>query len=393
MSSIEQEIEKALEKASIKGNIPLKERLRKLLIERKVKYVPLDGKIETVKQLGKGAFGQVHLVRYQGKLFAHKRAVTVKNDHRRNILDEGIKLTDIVQTHPNVQRLFFINLQSFGILIDYCANGSLDTYVGSVSADYSLLDALNWAFQLADALSFLHANKMIHRDVKMQNILLKDHFKTLVLTDYGTATNMSKICKTQEVGTPITMAPEVCLGGNYAEQCDIYSWAIVFWQLLSKQLLPYESKNMGFLLEVVYHKRRPPKLNNCPEFLLALLYRSWHSNRNERPTLSFIKNVLRLVIRTLPKRIENFTTETAEQMRRQWIDEYHFEERYLPNEPRPNNEQSMNIYREHLTIVQRTINLKKEINVLNEKLNKYDEYERLLRENEDLEKKINDLRQ
>lgn len=116
----------------------------------------------------------------------------------------------------------------------------------------------------------------VHRDVKMQNILLKDHFKTLVLTDYGTATNTNKICKTQEVGTPstlkislifnltvnfsVTMAPEVCLGGNYAEQCDIYSWAIVFWQLLSKQLLPYgskgigSSKEFGFFLSLEYFR-------------------------------------------------------------------------------------------------------------------------------------------
>lgn len=80
-------------------------------------------------------------------------------------------------------------------------------------------------------------------------------------------------------------------------------------------------------------------------------------------------------------------------MRRQWIVDFKFEEKYLPNEPRPNNEQSMNIYREHLTIVQRTINLKKEIDILNEKLNKYAEYELLLHENEDLKEQINGLRQ
>jgi hypothetical protein len=40
------------------------------------------------------------------------------------------------------------------------------------------------------------------------------------------------------------MAPEVYKGTNYAEQCDIYSWSIVLWQLLSKQLSPYENQNM-----------------------------------------------------------------------------------------------------------------------------------------------------
>jgi hypothetical protein len=41
----------------------------------------------------------------------------------------------------------------------------------------------------------------------------------------------------------VTMAPEVIVGVLYNEQCDIFSWAIVFWQLLTKQLLPYGNQN------------------------------------------------------------------------------------------------------------------------------------------------------
>jgi hypothetical protein len=47
------------------------------------------------------------------------------------------------------------------------------------------------------------------------------------------------------------MAPEVCSGTQYDEQCDIYSWSIVFWQLLSKQLLPYGNQNMS-LFQIFY---------------------------------------------------------------------------------------------------------------------------------------------
>jgi serine/threonine protein kinase len=41
------------------------------------------------------------------------------------------------------------------------------------------------------------------------------------------------------------MAPEVIRGTDYSEKCDTYSWAIVFWQLLSKKLLPYGDKGIG----------------------------------------------------------------------------------------------------------------------------------------------------
>ena len=43
---------------------------------------------------------------------------------------------------------------------------------------------------------------IVHRDVKMQNILLKDNYQTLVLTDYGTATQLGKSWMTDNVGTP-----------------------------------------------------------------------------------------------------------------------------------------------------------------------------------------------
>lgn len=97
----------------------------------------------------------------------------------------------------------------------------------------------------------------------MQNILLKDNYQNIVLTDYGTATNLGRNLLTNNVGTPsikffpkkyksilqrislVIMAPEVFRGTLYAEQCDIYSWSIVFWQLLSKQFSPYEDQNIN----------------------------------------------------------------------------------------------------------------------------------------------------
>ncbi len=75
-------------------------------------------------------------------------------------MEEGIQLTDIAQHHPNIQRLNFINLRTFGLIIDYCSNGSLDGFVREKVSKYSLVDALNWAYQLADALSFLHSKKI-----------------------------------------------------------------------------------------------------------------------------------------------------------------------------------------------------------------------------------------
>ncbi|CAF4361529.1 unnamed protein product, partial [Rotaria sp. Silwood2] len=253
-------------------------------------------------------------------------------------------------------------------------------------------DVLNWGYQLADALSFLHSNNIIHRDVKMQNILLKDNSQTLVLTDYGTATRLGRNVLTIEVGTPITMAPEVFAYDQYNEKCDTYSWSIVFWQLISKQVLPYGNQGKSFLLSVVQNQLRPPKLNNCPDLFVALMYRSWHSDPNERPTLLFIKKVLRLILNILPKRKQEYTKEMANEIQNQWVKEHNLSEKYLPREPRFNNEQSINLYEEHLRMMERVMKKQKDISELKQKQAKVDHYDELLHENEQLQKKIDQLR-
>lgn len=138
----------------------MKDKLYKLLVERRIPFIPLTTEIESLRSLGYGVFGIVELIRYQKKLYAHKKPRQSTAEQRNSILEEGIKLTDIAQHHPNIQRLNFINLRTFGLVIDYCSNGALDSFVREKSSNYSIVDVLNWAYQLADALSFLHSKKI-----------------------------------------------------------------------------------------------------------------------------------------------------------------------------------------------------------------------------------------
>ncbi|CAF1128715.1 unnamed protein product [Adineta ricciae] len=304
-----------------------RDKLGKLLIERQIPYFISNDHLKIIEIIGRGSFGKVELVSYKKKQYAHKLPVYNSPKHKDNILGEAIRLTDIREHHPNVQRLYFINLSKFGFLMDYCECGSLDTYVIDDDTSYTLIDVLKWSYQLADALTFIHSKNIMHRDVKLQNILLKDDYKTIVLTDYGSASELGRSLLTNEVGTPITMAPEVFSVTKYTEKCDIYSWAIVFSQLLSKQCNPYEDLKLpafSLLIKISTTHFRPPKLRNCPTLLEALMYRSWHSDPNERPTLSFIKRVLLLTSTILSKaeatHAENITPTNVEQCENIWME-------------------------------------------------------------------------
>jgi serine/threonine protein kinase len=142
------------------GDRNMREKLRKLLNERRIPFLLPKNEMEFRKPIASGSFGIVELVRYQKKLYAHKRTRQNSNEQHNSILGEAIKLTDITDYHPNIQRLYFINLESLGFLMDYCDCGSLDRIVTNKDLTYTLVDALNWSYQLADALSFLHSKKI-----------------------------------------------------------------------------------------------------------------------------------------------------------------------------------------------------------------------------------------
>ena len=151
------------------GGTLLRDRLRKLLIDRQIPFIPITTDVDPLRVLGRGVFGCVELIRYQKKLYARKRPLQSTRDQRNSILEEGIKLTDIAQYHPNIQRLHLIDLHCYGLVIDYCSNGALDVFVKEKSSEYSLVDAINWGCQLADALSFLHSKKIGNCERRMQH--------------------------------------------------------------------------------------------------------------------------------------------------------------------------------------------------------------------------------
>ena len=113
---------------------------------------------------------------------------------------------------------------------------------------YEIMEQLNETFRI------MVKNNIVHRDIKLENILVKyeneekNKFK-VKLTDYGMSKqiNKMKMFKTH-AGTPVTMAPEILEGKkDYDNKCDLWSIGIIMYQLLFNKI-PYIGENEIVLL-------------------------------------------------------------------------------------------------------------------------------------------------
>lgn len=87
--------------------------------------------------------------------------------------------------------------------------------------------------QLLESVQFLHDRKIIHRDLKLQNILYLQKSNQLKIIDFGLAVTLeSKQLAGTQVGSPMFMSPQVINGIQYSNKCDIWSLGIVFYYML-----------------------------------------------------------------------------------------------------------------------------------------------------------------
>lgn len=148
------------------------------------------------------------------------------------VIAEGRNLARI--RHPNVAAVFAAERIGgrVGIAMELIEGSSLDRVL-QTDRTFTFVEVARLGTQLCDALAAVHDAGLVHRDVKSQNLVIGDDNR-LVLTDFGTAADVSSAEAGVLAGTPAYSAPEVLHGREATPQSDLYSAAVVMFRLLTR---------------------------------------------------------------------------------------------------------------------------------------------------------------
>ncbi|KAF2290115.1 hypothetical protein GH714_002672 [Hevea brasiliensis] len=272
------------------------------------------GMIELLKShggLSYGSFGEILKAYWRGTPVAVKRILPSLSDDRLVIQDFRHEVNLLVKLrHPNIVQFLgaVTEKKPLMLITEYLRGGDLHQYLKEKGA-LSPSTAINFALDIARGMTYLHnePNVIIHRDLKPRNVLLvnsnADHLK---VGDFG----LSKLIKVQnshdvykmtgETGSYRYMAPEVLKHRKYDKKVDVFSFAMILYEMLEGEppLAHYEPYEAA---KLVAEGHRPTfRAKGFTPELRELTDQCWAADMNRRPSFLDILKRLEKIKETLP---------------------------------------------------------------------------------------------
>ncbi|XP_014493068.1 serine/threonine-protein kinase HT1-like isoform X1 [Vigna radiata var. radiata] len=265
-------------------------------------------------KIGEGAHAKVYEGKYKNQNVAVKiinKGETPEQISRREArFGREIAMLSRVQ-HKNLVKFIGACKEPVMVIVtELLLGGTLRKYLWGIRPNcLDMRVAVAFALDIARAMECLHSHGIIHRDLKPDNLILTEDHKTVKLADFGLAREESLAeMMTAETGTYRWMAPELYSTvtlrqgekKHYNHKVDVYSFAIVLWELIHNRL-PFEGMSNLQAAYAAAFKNTRPSAEDLPDELALIVTSCWKEEPNDRPNFSqIIQMLLRYLITISP---------------------------------------------------------------------------------------------
>jgi serine/threonine protein kinase len=244
---------------------------------------------KVVKQIGRGNFGAVYLVESleTGEpLCLKKISFFGMSDSEKDAAKQEVALLSSLR-HPCIVRYVdsFIQDSTLHIVMQMCEGGDLATRIKAAKRAKMYFEEgqiLDWLCQLAFAVAYIHKRRVLHRDLKTQNVFLTSN-NLVRLGDFGIARVLEHTFENARtvVGTPYYMSPEVCENKDYNAASDMWALGCVLYEMCTLQHA-FSANNLLGLVYKIVQEAHPPIPAHYTDDMRNLVNAMLSKNPNER---------------------------------------------------------------------------------------------------------------
>ncbi|XP_051200024.1 serine/threonine-protein kinase STY46 [Lolium perenne] len=266
--------------------------------------------LTTTEKIASGSYADLYRGTYNGYDVCIRilRITDLNSSSEVDFLQQALILRRV--NHENIVKFYGTctgHTKCFGIVTEYMPGGNLYEFLHNQNDVLGLHLVLKIAIQISKGMEYLHQNSIIHRDLKTPNILL-GYNQVVKITGFGVAKLGNQDGQmTAETGTYRWMAPEIINHKPYDHKADVFSFAVVLWELITSKV-PYDDMmplqaalavRQGFRLEI------PPSVHPGLSGLVELC---WDEDPDARPVFAEIIGRLEEISRQVQAELEFIKT-------------------------------------------------------------------------------------
>ncbi|KAK3098791.1 hypothetical protein FSP39_023156 [Pinctada imbricata] len=256
------------------------------------KFEPSDkqkkvGNYRLVEVIGKGAFGTV----WKGKHVLTRNEVAIKVVPKKSILQRDRAKRRFLSETQALKRLEHNNIvklltwmetdKNFYLVMEFICGESLKRYLRK-RGRISEYECKTYIGQITQALKYMHDQDIVHRDIKLDNIVLEKGKDRVKIIDLGLSVNLSKVDNSRLCGSLHYMAPEVLDRQAFSTAVDVWSLGVCLYHLVTGSH-PFHHTSIRNMSNMYFHILRGFTLpNSLTEECRDLLHNMLDMNPEDR---------------------------------------------------------------------------------------------------------------